>query len=113
MLPALVGFCRQSVKIAPRTGIDSWGEITYGADVTYRARVVGRRRVVPDDQGDEVISTHTVYLATPAAVGVQDRITLSTGDVYSTETGALQPPILGVAVFPDDLGRRHLALYLR
>lgn len=112
MLPELASLCRQTVTIAPRSGVDGYGEATYGAAVSYRAYVEGRRRLVAGDRGDQVLSTHTVYLAVQSGVGAHDRITLSTSDVYSTESGVLQPPILSVVQAMDDLGRRHTVLYL-
>ena len=112
MLPELTSLCRQTVKVAPRTGIDGFGEVTFGADVAHRVRVTGRRRMVRNAQGDEVLSTHTVYFATNVALGAHDRVTLSTGDVNSTELGAIQPLILSVGKYPDDLGRSHVAAYL-
>ena len=112
MLGELVGMCRQTVKIAARSVIDGYGVISFGTDVSYRARISGKRRIVRNDQGAEVLSTHTVYLAANPAVGAHDRITLSTGDVNSTEAGAIQPLILSVGKFPDDLGRLSTVVYL-
>lgn len=100
------------MNIAPRTGIDGYGEILYGADVARRARVTGRLRTVTNAQGQQVISTHQIYLADAGVVGPHDRITLSTGDVNSTETGARQPPIIAVGESMDDLGHRHLTLFM-
>lgn len=112
MLPELQPLLRQSVTIAPRSSIDGYGEITYGAAVTYRARVAGQRKLVRGPTGEEVLSTHRVWLSSAAVVGAQDRITLSTGDVGSTETGALQPPILEVYVYADETGRKVTVLDL-
>ena len=112
MIPELVGMCRQTVRLAARTGVDGYGEPTFGADAIVRARVVGQRRLVRNDQGREVLSTHTVYLAGLAPLGAHDRITLSTGDVGSTETGAVHPDILAVGKTPDEHGRQHVVLYL-
>lgn len=75
--------------------------------------MVGKRRLVRNNEGDQVLSTHTVYFATTPAIGAHDRITLSTGDVNSTETGATQPPILSVGKYPDDLGRQNILVFLQ
>ena len=112
MLPELVALCRSTAQVAPRTGVDGYGEPLFGADVARRARVTGRVRTVTNAQGQQVVSTHQVYFADAGLVGAHDRITLSTGDVNSTETGARQPAILAVGMTPDDLGRRHLTVYL-
>lgn len=112
MLPELIGLCRQTARVAARTGVDGYGQPTFGADATYRVRVSGRRRLIRNSEGDEVLSTHTLYFAATPAVGAHDRITLSTGDVNSTEAGATQPPILAVGKYPGDLGRVSLTVYL-
>ena len=112
MLSELTGLCRQTVRLAARTGVDGYGEPTFGPEAVVRARVEGRRRLVRNDQGREVLSSHTVYLATAVPIGAHDRITLSTGDVASTETGAIQPDILAVGKSPDEHGRQHVVLYL-
>ena len=40
-LGAFRDFYGQVLTIAPFTGRDSYGELSYGAAVTYKARVVG------------------------------------------------------------------------
>lgn len=112
MLAELTSLCRQTVQLAARTGVDGYGEPTYGSNVAYRVRVAGKRRLVRNDQGQEVLSTQTLYFAANPAIGAHDRITLSTGDVQSTETGVVTPAILSVGKFPDDLGRQTTVLYL-
>lgn len=112
MFPELTGLCRQTVTVAPRTAVDGYGEPTYGAAIAYRARVSGKRRLVLDARGEQVLSTHTVYFAANPAIGAHDLLALSTGDANSTETGATQPAILSVGKFPDDLGRLTTVVYL-
>ena len=104
--------CRSTVQIAPRTGIDGYGHMSYGADVARRCRLTGRVRTVTNFQGEQVVSTHQLYLADAGAVGQHDRVTLSTGDVNSTETGARQPKIVAIGRYPDDLGRTHVTVFL-
>ncbi len=112
MLPELIGMCRQTVQVAARTGVDGYGEPTYGSNTGYRVRISGKRRLVRNFSGEEVMATHTVHFAATPAIGAHDRITLSTNDVNSTETGALTPPILNVGKYPDDLGRVSLTVFL-
>ena len=112
MLPELTSLCRQTVQVAARTGVDGYGQPTYGSNVAYRVRISGKRRLIRNDQGAEVLSTHSVYFAASPAVGAHDKITLSTGDVNSTETGAINPAILSVGKFPDDQGRTNLTVFL-
>lgn len=112
MLPELTSLCRQIVTLKPRTSVDAYGEPSYGSAVSYRARLVGKRRTVYNDQGIEVLSTQTLYFAANPAIGAHDSLTLSTGDVNSTETGAITPTILSVGKFPDDLGRQSTVVFL-
>ena len=112
MLPELVALCRSTVQIAARTSVDSYGEPVYSADVARRCRVTGRVKTITNVQGQQVTSTHQIYLADAGAVGPHDRITLSTGDVNSTETGARQPPVIAIGRSPDDLGRLHTMVFV-
>ena len=112
MLPELLSFCRQTVQHAARTAVAADGEPTFGANTSYRVRISGRRRLIHNFAGEEVMAAHTVYFATVPTIGAHDRITLSTNDVNSTETGALTPSILNVGKYPDDLGRVSLVAFL-
>lgn len=103
---------RQAVSIAPFSAADAYGQPSYGSAASYRARVVGRVRFVRDAQGQEVVSTHTVYLASNPGVTVKDQLTLSTGDAGSTENTVRKPAILSVGTFPDERGRFCTILYL-
>ena len=103
----------QSVSIAARSGVDSYGKPTYSTSpTTYVARVVGRRRLVINAVGQEVPSDWTVYLYGNPAVTPQDKVTLSTADTGSTATLAINPPILGVGRYPDEGGMVYTALFL-
>lgn len=104
---------RQTVSVAPFSSMDGYGKPTYGPAKTYRARVTGKRRMVRDAEGREVVSSQTVYLASNAAIGPKDRITLSTGDAGSTDPAALSPEILAVGRFPDGRLMHHTEIYLR
>ena len=112
MLAELIPFCRQTVQHAARTAVDGYGEPTYGANTSYRVRISGKRRLIRNFAGEEVMAAHTVYFATVPTIGAHDRITLSTNDVNSTETGALTPPILNVGKYPDEFGRVSLTVFL-
>jgi UDP-N-acetylglucosamine enolpyruvyl transferase len=106
-------FMKQRVSVEALTGRDAYGAPTYGTAVTYGARVVGRRRSVLNAAGEEVVSSQTVYLASGDNVLPTARVTLSTGDVGSTESWALQPTILATGRYPDETGAMlYTALYL-
>ena len=95
----------QTVTIEPFTGRDGYGVPTYGPEVAYRARVVGRVRLVRNAQGQDVASMHTVYLAASPVIAPEDRLTLP--DEYVPRT----PPILAVSRVPDERGIHHVVVY--
>jgi hypothetical protein len=104
---------RQTATVAPRSGQDGYAEPTYGAAVSYRCRLVGKRKLVLTAEGRQVVSTQTLYLMSDAAIDPESQVTLSTGDVGSTERHAINPPILGVGRYPaDDGGFHHTVLFL-
>lgn len=97
----------QEVTVEPFTGTDEYGNYAYGDSVSYQARVVGKTRVVRNSEGEESVSTHTVYLKSTSAFTPKDRITLPAG--YSPQ----QPIIISVGTFPDESGLHHKVIYLQ
>jgi hypothetical protein len=73
--------------------------------VTYRARVVGRIRIMRAVTGDETTSTVAVYLSAAPLITVDDRLTLPEGWVPP------QPPIIAVRRVSDDARLHHQVLY--
>lgn len=103
----------QQVTIAPvAAALNSYAERTYGTAVTYSCRIAGRRRKVVDANGREVVSEMTIYLGSAAAIGLEDQVTLSTADAWSTQETALRPSILAIGRFPDQAGAHHTEIYL-
>lgn len=99
---------RQSLTLAAKTGRDSYGNETHSTSpATYRCRLVGKRQMVRTAEGQELASNWMAYLMTEAAVSPDALVTLSTGDVGSTETHAVHPPILSVGRYPADNGGFH------
>lgn len=74
MDPALVEMCTHTVKIAPPVGVDAWGQVTYGPDVTYRCWASRRQQLVRSDTGEEVISTLQLYLPDAPDIDPQSRV---------------------------------------
>lgn len=103
---------KQRVRIARRESYGDYGAATYSADVTYQCAVIGEMRMVRNAAGVEVPSSQSVYLMSNAHVTPEDRITLSTQDVGSTETYALQPEILAVGRYPFLCGQFLTVLHL-
>ena len=103
---------RQQLTIQPPSTRSGYGELTYGTAVTYKCRLVGKRRQVLNTLGQEVTSMWTAYLYSADIVDPQSKVTLSTGDVGSTEAFAITPPIKSVATYPDEIGHHHTVLFL-
>jgi len=112
MLPELVGMRRDYVTIAPRLGLDAFGEPYFGEARRFRCRISGQKRVLVNMQGDQVLSAQRVHLVAAPAVSEHDLMTLSTQDAGSTETSAIHPRIAAVTRVKDDLGRPHVVLDL-
>jgi hypothetical protein len=96
---------RDVVILEPFAGLDGYGEATYGAARTIRARVVGRQRLIRTVTGEERLSAVTVYLAEAVGAGPQDRVTLPAAFQPT------QPPLLAVARWPDETGSPMEVLY--
>ena len=99
----LAGMYTESVTIEPWTGQDSAGEPSYGPAVTYKARVVDRRRLVRTIAGRETMSTTTAWLKGAPVVDARSRITLP-DDYGIASSNDRTPRILDVNRYPDMLG---------
>lgn len=100
------------VAVEPRTGLDRYAQPAYGAAVAYRAHLSRKRRLVRNAAGQEVVSGQAVYLMTNADIQPTARVTLSSGDVGSTEATALQPVLVAVERRFDGAGPHHVVLYM-
>lgn len=96
----------QTVTVAPKTGRDAYGQPTYGAAVSYAARIVAKHQLVRGPDGLDVVSTHKVLLMSTANVTPQDQITMPSGFDPTT------PPILAVERIPDDRGVHHTTILI-
>ena len=104
---------KQSVSLAPFQSYDGYGSASYGSDVAYECAVIGEIKRVVTVTGQEVPSRQTVYLKSNVLVRPEDRITLSTGDVGSTEGYAINPTILSVGLFPFGTNAGITVVYLK
>jgi len=81
---------------------DAHGQVaSYAAPVSVRCRVVNKTRMARNAQGQEVVSTTTVYIDGAPGIAPADRVTLPDGST---------PPIIAVQSFPDDTGNRYEAV---
>ena len=101
-----------AVSVAARSGTDGYGAPSFGTAVSYGAHLVRKPHLVRAGNGEEVVSSLMAYLNTTAVIEPTARITLSTGDVGSTDTQALQPPLLAVQQRFDERGAHHTVLHL-
>jgi hypothetical protein len=103
----------QTVNIATLSSLNDFGEPSYGADVSYKARIVGRAENVVDWTGQEIFSRSHIYLGSNVKIGASDRVTLSTDDVASTGQEIVSPRILAVNHVPDQTGFHHTKIWLK
>jgi hypothetical protein len=101
-----------TILVAPRVGVDVTGKPTFGADVAYVAHLRGERRMVRNPDGQEVNAKLSAYLGQLADIQPTARVTLSTGDVGSTEEHARMPLLLAVDRVYDAAGPHHVVLRL-
>lgn len=97
------GMCPHTVTIEPFTSVDLYGNYTYGAPVTYSARVQGKNQLITAMSGEEAVSRVTVYIPY-ATVGPRDRITLPA--IFQPT----QPSILDVRQVSDEFGQHHTVI---
>lgn len=68
---------------------------------TYRARVKNIHRQVRDGRGNVVMAAFEVWLASTSILSAQSKYTLPSGQT---------PPVLSLAVIPDEDGHHHCKL---
>ena len=91
-----------TVTVAPTTGVDGYGTPSYGAPVSYRARVVYKQELVRTPSGDEITARGHVWLVTAVRIPDVNRITLP---------DATTPQILVSENYPDQSGAHHSKVY--
>lgn len=96
-----------TVTIAPFTGRDLYGNLSHGAPVSYRCRIVGKvlalRRTVTEDQS--VI--FDIYLDAEGAVfSVNDQLILPADAAFVDQT----PEIFAIARVTDEDGHHHVKM---
>ena len=101
----LLSMMPHTIQVAPYSGHNSYGESTWGAAVNYKARVQGKMQMVRDVTGVERVSSVTCYVATTAAIGPKDKLTLPSNFTPAS------PPILAIARESDESGDHHVVIY--
>ena len=76
-------YLNQTLWRKPRTGVDAYGQPTFGRSVLTQGRWLEKRRLVRNANGEQVISEVSVTLAPEEAVAVGDQLSLD-GVAYVT-----------------------------
>lgn len=101
-----------SVTIEDKSGDDTYGNPTYKAPVRYKAHISRQRRIVRNATGQQIVSEQAIYLNGSPSTLPTARVTLSTGDVGSTESWSIHPLIVAVERRFDQKGPHHTVLYV-
>ncbi|MBL8924129.1 MAG: hypothetical protein JNJ54_35060 [Myxococcaceae bacterium] len=80
---SLTGLLTATVHVASHVSVDQYGKNTYGPPRAVAARVQGLRRNVRNRDGDEVVSSHVLYLV--EEVKATDRLWLPGASTSSAE----------------------------
>ena len=87
-----------SVSVESAIGVNSYGEVLYGASVVYPALVTYGFKVVRDKDGREVVSSARVYFDGTVPVSANSRLTMPDGT---------RPTVIAVNSVPDETGAVH------
>lgn len=66
-------------KLAPLVGRDTFGKPTYGDDTPYRGHKNDKSHYIRGANGETILSSGIIWLATGDAITVQHRLTLPNG----------------------------------
>jgi hypothetical protein len=97
----------RTVTIEPFALQTAAGKPTYGAAVTYAARVIMKDVGVRTVEGTTIIGKGTIYLPGVYVVTTRDRLTLPAGILSPS-----QPPILSVSVSDDEMAGSYTTLVI-
>ena len=92
-------FMPHTISVYEHDGFNEYAEPSYSTTATtYSAMVEERPDVVRSAFGDEVVSSHVVYVASTARIDMTSRIVLPDGS---------EPPLIRSDVFSDETGNVH------
>ena len=101
-----LGLMPATVTVEAWTGQDGYGEATYAAGRSHRARIEIGTRGLKETEIRELKARGRVFLATTAPPSVKDRLTLPSP--YDPP----QPPILDVRPVEDEGGIHHCVIII-
>jgi|SRR5215467_1358151 len=97
----------QNVTIEPYSSSDPYGANLYGAPVSIPCVIEEKIRMIRDVNGQERMSTTTLYLISDAPIDPRSRVTLPV-----MFQGAPKLPIGNVSNYSDQHGYSHTEVYL-
>lgn len=104
---AFLEFMPHTITVYDWTGYNAYAEPAYSTvGATYQAMIEERPDVVRTSFGDEVISSHVVYVASTSRIPMTSRVVLHDGT-----TAPPEPPLVRSDVFSDTDGIHHVALF--
>ncbi len=99
----LLTLMQQSITLETPASFSGTGEVaTYHDPVTVRCQLTGKRKISFNAFGQQVVSGMTAIFESADAIDTRTRVTLSTGDVGSTQEHLRQPAIASVHRYSDD-----------
>jgi len=87
----ITSWLNQTIYVATKTGVDAFGNPTWGAPTAVKARVEGRMQRVVDTSGVEVVSDKQILTLTQ--IGQEDRIWLPGEDTSDTSKARIPKAI--------------------
>ncbi len=96
-------FMPHEIVVYPLLSFDEYADPTFSTSgTTYQAMVEERPDVIRTTFGDEVISSHVVYVASTSRIDLSSRVVLPDGS---------EPSLVRSDVFSDDDGFHHNVLF--
>lgn len=96
-------FMPHTIVVYPLLSFDEYAEPTYStAGVDFAAMVEERPDVIRTTFGDEIVSSHVVYVASTERIDLSSRVVLPDGS---------EPPLVRSDVFSDPDGFHHVVLF--
>lgn len=100
---AFLEFMPHTISVYPHAGFNSYGEPSYSTGATtYAAMVEERPDIIRNSFGEEIVSSHVVYVNSTSRIAMTSRVVLPDGsepslvrsDVFSDEDGSFHHVVL-------------------
>lgn len=102
LAPELLELMKQTIQVAPLVSINAYGDEVFGTAVPYDCYIEEKPTKILNQIGAEVISSHTVYVASTGRINITSQCTLPDdsqpflirSDVWNDETGDIHHVVL-------------------